>query len=118
MVILRAIKPLGWPDFSHNRLFMLLLGLFLRDERGSHLLGGMVEDYGPILAAHVGSLTVKLCWVMNLPEQIEQLFITDHEGIVFHEHHFGVARAIATNVLIGGALAKATAVADGGGEDA
>src|SRR5213594_2181372 len=55
---------------------------------------------------------------MNLPKEIEKLFIANQEGIAFDEHDFGVARPITANFFVGRAFGCAAAISHGGGQDA
>src|SRR6476469_8865411 len=109
MVILGAIEGRSRKNFSDYRLFVLLLRLFLRDECRRHLLGGVIKNHRAILTAYIRPLPIQLGWIMGFPKKIEQLLVTDHEGVVFDKHDFGVPGAIAANLFVGWTFCSAAA---------
>jgi uncharacterized membrane protein (UPF0127 family) len=78
----------------------------------------MEEDRGAVLVADVRSLAVQRGRVVIIPEDFEQVVITDDLGIEGDLDHFGVAGAIRADVFIGGMVQLATGIADLRGLDA
>src|SRR5690348_15883412 len=73
----------------------------------------MVENHRSILRADVGPLTIDRGRIVNLPEQLQELYVRDQPGIVFHLHHFGVAGLVRTDLTVSGMLEPAAHIARG-----
>src|SRR5205823_4942237 len=89
----------------------LVLGFF----RGLFLLGIMEEDNRAVLGPDIRPLAVELGGIVVVPENVQQLFIGNLLGVVFHFHHFGVARSVRANILVGGIVHQSPLISHSGG---
>src|SRR6266403_4982715 len=71
----------------------------------------MRENRGAVLLAEVRPLAVHLCWIVQVPEDLDQRFVLHFYRIEFDLHHFGVAGLVGANVFIRGIFGVAVAVA-------
>ncbi len=92
VVILGREKGLKRHDLRHDRrienflFFQIAFGRF-----GNFLLFGVVvKNNRTVLRAHIVALAIELCGIMNLPENVQDLFVRDDVRIKLHLHDFGV----------------------------
>ena len=63
---------------------------------------GKAIDRRAVLSANVVALAHALCWVVRLPEQLEQVTIGDLLGIEDYQHGFSVPGEAGANFFVGG----------------
>src|ERR1700685_486290 len=103
VIFLGAIEGSRRGDFRSDRAaefsagFQCGLGLL----GGRFLLRRMKENRGAVLRPEVGSLAIRLRRIVNLPEGVQQLRVTQLRRIEGHLHDFRVPRFIRTHIFVG-----------------
>jgi uncharacterized membrane protein (UPF0127 family) len=118
MVFFGTPEGLGRHDLGDDGPGESRLRVITRGFRFGFLLRRMEEDGRAVLVADVRPLAVQRGWVVIIPENLEQVVIADDFGIESDFDHFGVARAIGTDVFIGRVIQLASGIADRRGFDA
>lgn len=77
----------------------------------------MKEDDGPVLGAVIGALGVEGRWVMDFPEDFQDLAIGDDLGVVGDLDDFGVAGGAIADLFIGRIRGMSTGVTRDDGFD-
>src|SRR5579871_205384 len=118
VVILRLPKNGGGHDLGHNGAFVPgLLKFVLGGLGGFFLLGVVEENDRAVLGPDVRPLPVQAGGVVAVPKTIQELLIGNLFGVEFHLHHFRMARAVRTNVLISGGIGHPALVSHRGGNN-
>src|SRR5215470_3567258 len=73
----------------------------------------MHEDSGAVLRAEVGPLAMQLSGVVNLPEDIEQVVVSNFGRVESHLDDFGVASLVRAYVLVSWVYGLAAGIASG-----
>lgn len=77
---------------------------------GGLLFRRMIEHDRSILAADVRALSIKGCWVMVTPKDIEQLVVSHFVRVEFHLHHLGMTGGMTANVFVAWVFGRAAGV--------
>src|SRR5882724_809522 len=93
VILFGGIEFAGGSDFRRDRALEFLAGFKIGPGffRCGFLLRRMRENRGAVLFAEVGPLAVHLCWIVQLPEDVDQRFVLHFFRIEFDLDHFGVA---------------------------
>src|SRR2546425_6824418 len=94
------------------------LRLFFGFARDGFLFGRMEENRRAILRAEIGPLAVELRRVVDLPENLQKLFVTQLCRVKRHLHDFGVTGPVRAHVLVRGVGGVPTRVAHNSVRDA
>src|ERR1700722_20283818 len=71
----------------------------------------MRENRGAVLLAEVGPLAVHLCWIVQVPEDVDQHVVVHFFPIEFALPHFGFAGLVGTDIFVSRIFGVAVAVA-------
>src|SRR5580704_18547189 len=118
MVLCRAPESRCGRDLRHDWTSVFGLLAVARRDRRSLLLRVVEENRRTVLIPDVGSLTVQLRWVVNLPEDIEELFVGDALRIVRDLDRLGMAGGVAADLAVCRILQVTAGVAGNGVDDA
>src|SRR5437667_10377781 len=106
MIFLRSPELLRRDNLGDNGLWKSSRSLqaFLRSARGGILLRIVCENHRPVLRSHVRSLAVERRGVVALPENLEQLLVSDLGRVELDFHDFRVPGTVRAYILIGRAF--------------
>ena len=93
VILFRAVELSGAGNFRRNgpREFAAGFQGLARLLRDRFLLRGVKENRGAVLSAEIGALAVHLRGIVDLPKDIQELFVTHLCRIKRHLYYFGVA---------------------------
>src|SRR5581483_2090252 len=118
MIFFGWVEGGGGGDLRRDRL--VKKARFLEDRfrllRQALLLLVVVKDFAPVLIPRIAKLPVDGERVDIVPENLQQLLITDLSGVVSDLHRLGVSRSSGRNVLVSRVLHPSAGVAGGDGE--
>src|SRR2546428_9653138 len=117
VVLLGRVERGRRHDLGRDRAPEALREALLRLLRQAALRVVVVEDRGAVLVAVVAELRLRRERVDVVPEDVEQLLVSELAGVVDDLDRLGVARAARRHLLVGGVLGVAARVADGGRDD-
>ncbi len=101
MVILCREELFQRGDLRDDSLLELFLGL-LQGDLCFFFLGCVVEkDDGPVLGAVIRALGVQRGWVMDFPEDLQDLGVRDDLGIEGDLNDLGMASGPITDLFVG-----------------
>src|SRR5438309_8275168 len=120
MIFFRAEKVRRWFDLCHNWPPELarFLQVLLRVLRFLFLFRRMIEDYGAVLGADIGPLTIRCRRIVIGPKNVEQITIRNRCRVIFHLDDLGMARPVRANIFVSWILGCSAGITDRGAEDA
>lgn len=114
VVILCLIKSSERFDRRCDGLGVLLLTLVSDPLRNQPLCIVVIENYGAVLIADVGSLSIDLRGVVEAEEGVHDLVVTDLGGVECDLNDFGMSRVAVADLFVGGVFDGAAGVAADG----
>src|SRR5579871_5626771 len=118
MVVFRRPEPRRRQNLRDDRARVILLLAIARCNRGALLRVTVREDGRAILIADVGSLTIELRGIVNLPKDVQQRLVVDPLRIERNLDGFGVAGRVAADLAVRWVLDVAAGIARYGLDDA
>ena len=118
VILLRLPERLRGHDLSDDRLAQLLPVLGQRRAGLGGLVGVMDEDRRSILAADVQALAVACRRVVDRPERLQQVVVSETRGVEPDLDRLGVSRAMTADIAVGWIRGLPTRIADRRRDDA
>src|SRR5919108_73496 len=112
VVVLGLVEGRRRLDLRHDRRAPVRLLARLRAQRELLLLLVVEEDDRAVLVADVPSLAVELRRIVLVPEDVEQLFVSDELRVEGHFDDLGMPGRVRADIFVRRILERATGVTD------